>query len=38
LWVTRLLGFVAALNCDVEIVIRPRPRVRKAGRITVNAA
>ncbi|MBZ5512375.1 MAG: helix-turn-helix domain-containing protein [Acidobacteriia bacterium] len=35
--VERLLGFVTALNCDVEIVIRPR-RVRKAGRITVNAA
>jgi predicted XRE-type DNA-binding protein len=36
--VERLLGFVTALNCDVEIVIRPRSRVRKAGRITVNAA
>ncbi len=36
--VERLLGFVTALNCDVEIIIRPGGRVRKAGRITVKAA
>jgi predicted XRE-type DNA-binding protein len=36
--VARLLGFVTALNCDVEIVIRPRAASAETGRITVNAA
>jgi hypothetical protein len=36
--VERLLGFVTALSCDVEIIIRSGGRVRKPGRITVKAA
>ncbi len=36
--VERLLEFVTALNCNVEIIIRNGGRVRKVGRITVNAA
>jgi predicted XRE-type DNA-binding protein len=33
----RLLNLLTALDHDVEIVIRPKPRSRKAGRITVTA-
>jgi len=31
----RLMTFLTALDQDVEIVIRPKPRTRAAGRITV---
>lgn len=34
----RLMHFLNALDCDVEIVIRRKPRSRKAARILVTAA
>lgn len=36
--VERLMGFLTALDQDVEIVIRNKPRSRAAGRILVVAA
>jgi predicted XRE-type DNA-binding protein len=36
--VERLMNFLTALDRDVDIVIRRKPRSRKAGRITVVAA
>ncbi len=36
--VERLMHFLNALDRDVEIVIRRKPRSRKAGRILVTAA
>ena len=33
--VERLMHFLNALDCDVEIVIRKKPRSRKAARIVV---
>lgn len=36
--VERLMTFLTALDQDVEIVIRKKPRSRAAGRITVVAA
>jgi predicted XRE-type DNA-binding protein len=36
--VERLMNLLTALDQDIEIVIRPKPRSRKAGRITVVAA
>jgi|ERR1700683_2086570 len=36
--VERLMNFVTALDCDVDIVIRRAPRSRKGGRIRVTAA
>ena len=36
--VERLMNLLMALDRDVDIVIRRRPRSRKAGRITVVAA
>jgi predicted XRE-type DNA-binding protein len=36
--VERLMNLLTALDQDVEIVIRPKPRSRKAGRISVVAA
>jgi predicted XRE-type DNA-binding protein len=36
--VERLMNLLTALDQDVEIIIRRRPRSRKAGRITVVAA
>lgn len=36
--VERLLNFLNALGCDVEIVIRRKPRSRKTARILVTAA
>jgi len=36
--VERLINFLTALDRDVEIVIRPKPRSRKAARILVTAA
>ncbi len=36
--VERLMHFLTALDCDVEIVIRPKPRSRKEARILVSAA
>jgi predicted XRE-type DNA-binding protein len=36
--VERLMGFLTALDQDVEIVIRQKPRSRAAGRILVVAA
>jgi len=36
--VERLMNFFAALDRDVEILIRAKPRSRKAGRILVTAA
>lgn len=36
--VERLMSLLTALDQDVEIVIRPKPRSRKAGRISVVAA
>jgi predicted XRE-type DNA-binding protein len=36
--VERLMNLLTALDQDVEIVIRPKPRSRKAARISVVAA
>ena len=36
--VERLMQFLTALDQDVEIVIRPKPRSRKGARILVTAA
>ena len=36
--VERLMHFLTALDRDVEIVIRPKPRTRKGARILVTAA
>jgi len=36
--VERLMNLLTALDRDIEIVIRPKPRSRKSGRITVVAA
>ena len=36
--VERLMRFLTALNQDVEIVIRKKPRTRRAGRVFVTAA
>jgi predicted XRE-type DNA-binding protein len=36
--VERLMNFLTALDRDVEIIIRPKSRSRKAGRIWVTAA
>ena len=36
--VERPMRFLTALDQDVEIVVRGKPRSRAAGRITVNAA
>lgn len=35
--VERLMRFLNALDRDVEIVIRPKPRSRKSGRILISA-
>ena len=36
--VERLMNFLTALDRDVEIVIRPKPKSRTVGRIAVTAA
>jgi predicted XRE-type DNA-binding protein len=36
--VERLMNLLTALDRDVDIVIRPKPRSRKVGRIAVRAA
>ena len=36
--IERLMTFLTALDRDVEIVIRKRPRSRRAGQISVKAA
>ncbi|MBU6296845.1 MAG: XRE family transcriptional regulator [Alphaproteobacteria bacterium] len=36
--VERLMTFLTALDCDVEISIKKKPRTRSAGRISVIAA
>ena len=36
--VERLIGFVTALSCDVDIVIRGRSRSSRPGRVSVKAA
>ncbi len=36
--VERLMRFLAALNQDVEIIVRNRPRARRPGRVFVTAA
>ena len=36
--VERLIGFVTALNCDVDIVIRGKSRSSRPGRVSVKAA
>ena len=36
--VERLMHFLTALDQDVEIMIRSKPRSRRSGRIVVNAA
>jgi len=36
--VERLMRFLTALNQDVEIVIRSKPRTRRTGRVSVTAA
>jgi predicted XRE-type DNA-binding protein len=36
--VERLMKFLTALDCDVNIVIRPRPKSRKRTRAWVSAA
>lgn len=34
----KLMGFLNALNRDIEIVVRSKPAVRRKGRITLRAA
>lgn len=36
--IERLMNLLTALDCDVEIVIRPKPRSRKTARISVVTA
>ncbi len=36
--VERLIGFVTALSCDVDIVIRGKSRSSRPGRVSVKAA
>jgi len=36
--VERLIAFIAALNCDMDIVIRSKPRSSHPGRVSVRAA
>lgn len=36
--VERLIGFVTALSCDVDIVIRDKSRSSRPGRVSVRAA
>jgi len=36
--VERLMNFLTALDRDVDIVIRPKPKSKRAGRILVTAA
>jgi predicted XRE-type DNA-binding protein len=36
--VERLMRFLTALNQDVEIIVRNRPRTRRPGRVYVTAA
>lgn len=36
--VERLIGFVTALNCDVDIVIRSKARSPHQGKVSVRAA
>ena len=36
--VERLIGFVTALSCDVDIVIRGKSRSSRPGRVSVRAA
>src|SRR5271169_1335168 len=36
--VERLMNFLTALDCDIEILIRRKPKSRKAARILVTAA
>lgn len=36
--VARLMDFLMALNYDIEIIIRKKPRSTKPGRIRVSAA
>src|SRR5947209_3036557 len=36
--VERLMRFLTSLNQDVEIIIRNKPRTRRAGRVFVTAA
>lgn len=36
--VERLIGFVTALSCDVDIVIRGKTRASRPGRVSVSAA
>ena len=36
--VQRLMEFPTTLNCDVEIVIKKKPRSSRPGKITVSAA
>jgi len=36
--VERLMRFLTSLNQDIEIVIRNKPRARRAGRVFVTAA
>ena len=36
--VERLIGFMTALNCDVDIVIRSRSHSPRPGRVSVRAA
>ncbi len=36
--VERLMHFLNALDCDVEIVVRKKPRSKRAARVTVSEA
>lgn len=36
--VERLMNFLTALDRDVDIIIRPKPKSKRAGRILVTAA
>jgi predicted XRE-type DNA-binding protein len=36
--IERLMGFLTSFDCDVEIVVKPRRRPGKGGRITFTTA
>jgi predicted XRE-type DNA-binding protein len=36
--VERLMHFLNALDCDVEIIVRKKPRSKRAARVTVSEA
>lgn len=36
--VERLMNFLTALSCDIEIIIKKKPRSTRPGKITISAA